>query len=154
MLWAWGEERSEEQSSCEQVMGRRQKIFTGNKYPALKWSVFCSSCAMWVLCELEYVGWFFQAYSSRCPKTLQALGFGWAASVAWFAGALEESCRVRPGTTRPVLMWYDTNSLHRPKPVWLCHPDSSGRQQKACEEAWAKKELALPALLKRALMFH
>lgn len=127
---AWRKDGSEEQSSCEQVMGRRPL----QEINVLLWN------GLYFVAAVLLLVWFFQEYSSS--KTLQALGSGWAASVAWLAGALEESCRVRPGTTRPVLMWYDTNSLHRPKPVWLWHPAPAGRQQKACEEAWEKKGIS------------
>lgn len=127
-----------------------QKTLTGDKCPALNGLYFIAAVLLlsWGM-RVD-----FSRHTAACVQRLQVLGFGWAASVAWLTGALGESCRVRPGTTRPVLVWYDTNSRHRPKPVWLWHPTSAGRQRKACEEAWEKKELALPALLRKALMCH
>lgn len=45
----------------------------------------------------------------------------------------------KAGMTRPVLLWYDTNSSHRPKPACPWHPTSDWRQQESCGEAWGKK---------------
>lgn len=40
-----------------------------------------------------------------------------SAGIEGAAGAVQESCGVRPGTTRPVLLRDGTKSLHRPKPA-------------------------------------
>lgn len=69
-------------------------------------SAFCDSC---VDSELGVPRLLFSTHTTAYVwrLCLQVLGFARAAPVARLAGAPEESCRVRPGTTRPVLMWYD-----------------------------------------------